>query len=48
MYSAAPPAVLPRAWYRATFDDFLRQSTAEVIGQLALRAPAVEADQRDA
>lgn len=48
MYSAAPPAVLPRAWYRATFDDFLRQSTAEVIGQLALRAQAIEGDQRDA
>ncbi len=48
MSSAAPPSALPRAWYRASIADFLQHSTAEVVGQLALRSRTVEPDQRDA
>lgn len=40
---------LPRAWYLASFSDFLRNSTEEVIGQLTICSNRdVELDQRDA
>jgi hypothetical protein len=40
---------LPRAWYTASFADFLGHSTAEIVGRLFLHSNAApEAEQRDA
>lgn len=42
-------SLLPRAWYSASFHEFLRHSDAEVVGQLTVRSNvSVDPSQRDA
>ncbi len=49
MDAARPPHRLPRAWYSASFESFLAQSNAEVIGQLTTNSNVpVDLDQRNA
>lgn len=49
MDAARPIPRLPRAWYSASFEDFLAQSNAEVLGQLATNGNvALEIEQRNA
>ncbi len=49
MDAARPTPRLPRAWYSASFDDFLAQSDTVVVGQLATNSNVgMETDQRNA
>jgi hypothetical protein len=49
MDAARPTPRLPRAWYSASFEDFLAQSNVEVLGQLVAHSNfSVETDQRNA